>query len=71
MDNDIRDHRSQITDEDHLYMATQNRLMRAMLLEIHGQWEAEQRLQHQMFAAERDRMAAKCDHWAGKLTERA
>ena len=63
-DNDSGDLRSQITDEDRLDVATQNRLMLEMLLENQAQWKAEQRLERERMAAERDRMAAERDHWA-------
>jgi len=42
VDNDTGDLRSQITDEDRLDVATQNRLMLEMLLENQAQWKAEQ-----------------------------
>jgi hypothetical protein len=41
IDNNSGDLRSQITDQDHLDVATQNRLMLEMLLEIQAQWKAE------------------------------
>jgi hypothetical protein len=41
INNDSGDLRSHITHEDHLDMATQNRLMLEMLLENQAQWNAE------------------------------
>jgi hypothetical protein len=40
IDNHIGDLRSQITDEDRLDVATQNRLMLEMLFENQAQWKA-------------------------------
>jgi len=58
MDNASGDLRSQITDNDHLDMATQNRLMLKMLLENQAQWKAAQRLEWEQIAAELESMAA-------------
>ena len=70
IDNDIGDLRSQITDEDRLDVATQNRLMLEMLLENQAQWKAEQKLERERMAAERERMAAERDQWAAKCGKR-
>jgi len=54
IDNDIGDLRCQITDEDRLYVVTRNRLMLEMLLENQAQCEAEQRLERERMATERE-----------------
>jgi len=54
IDNDSGDLRSQITDEDRLDVATQNRLMLEMLLINQAQWKAEQRLERERMVAERE-----------------
>jgi hypothetical protein len=54
IDNDCGNLRSQINDKDHLDMATQNLLMLEMLLENQAQWKAEQRLDRERMAAERE-----------------
>jgi hypothetical protein len=64
INNDCGDLRSQITDEDHLDVATQNRLMLEMLLENQAQWKAEQKLERERMAAELERMAAERDQHA-------
>jgi len=69
IDNDSGDLRSQITDEDRLDVATQNRLTLEMLLENQAQWKAEQRLERERMAAERERMAAERDEWANERAE--
>ena len=66
IDNDSGDLSSQITDEDRLDVATQNRLMLEMLLENQAQWKAEQKLERERMAAERERMAAERDQWAAE-----
>ena len=66
IDNDIGDLRSQITDEDRLDVATQNRLMLEMLLENQAQWKAKQKLERERMAADRERMAAERDQWAAE-----
>ena len=71
IDNDIGDLHSQITDEDRLDVATQNRLMLEMLLKNQAQWIAEQRHEWERMAAEQERMAAERDQWAAGLAERA
>jgi len=71
IDTDIRDLRSQITDEDHLDVATQNRLMLEMLLENQAQWKAEQKLELERMAAEWQRMAAEWDQCAAEDSEHA
>jgi len=58
IDNDSGDLRAPITDEDRRDVATQNRLMLEMLLENEAQWRAEQKLEWERMAAERERMAA-------------
>lgn len=45
INNDSGDLHSGFTDADSLEFATQNRLMREMLLENQAQWKAEQRLE--------------------------
>jgi len=54
IDNDSGDLRSKISDEDHLEVATQNRLMLEMRLENQAQWKAEQRSEWERMAAERE-----------------
>jgi len=74
IDDDPGDLRSQITDEDCLDVATQNRLMLEMLLKNHVQWKAEQRHELERMAAKRERMTSKRDQWAAEyaeLTERS
>jgi hypothetical protein len=71
IDTDTGDLRSQITDEDRLDLATQNRLMLEMLLENEAQWKAEQKLERERMAAERERMAAERDQWAVEWAEQA
>jgi hypothetical protein len=61
IDNDSGDLRSQITDEDDLDVATQNRLMLEMQLENQAEWKAEQRLERERMAAERERIVAEQD----------
>jgi len=58
IDNDSGDLCSQITEEDGLDVATQNRLMVEILLENQAQWKAEQRLQRERMAAKQEQMAA-------------
>jgi hypothetical protein len=70
IDNDSCDLRSQITDEDRLDVATQNRLMLEMLPQNDAQWKAEQRLERERMAAEHEPMAAKQDQWAAKRAKR-
>jgi len=70
INNDSGDLRSQITDEDRLDLATQNRLMLEMLLENQAQWKAERRLKRERMADERERMAAERDQWAAERAER-
>jgi len=69
IDNDIGDLSSQITNEARLDVATQNRLMMEMLLENQAQWKAEQKLDQESMAAERERMASELDLWAAKRAE--
>jgi len=68
-DNDIGDLHSQITDEDRLDVATQNRSMLEMLLENQAQWKAEQKLDRERMAADRERMAAERDRCAAECAE--
>jgi hypothetical protein len=69
IDNDIGNLCSQISDEDCLVVATQNRLMLEMLLKNQAQWKAEQRLEWERMAAGRVRMAAVADQWAAERAE--
>jgi len=71
IDKDIGDLRSQITDEDLLKVAAQNRLMLEMLLENQAQWTAEQKLERERMVAEQEPMAAARDQWAAKRAEHA
>jgi hypothetical protein len=61
IDNDSGDRCSQIIDEDRLDVATQNRLMLEMQLENQAQWKAEQILEQERMAAERERIVAEQD----------
>jgi len=69
IDNDIGDLRSQLTDEDHVNVATQNRLMLEMLLENQAKWKAKKSLEPERIAAEQARMAAELDQWEAKRAE--
>jgi hypothetical protein len=66
---DRGDLRSQITDKDHLDMATQNWFMLEMLLENQAQWETEQSLDRERMAAQWEHNAAERDECAAKHTE--
>ena len=70
IDDDTGDLRSQITDEDRLDVATQNRFMLEMLLENQALWKAKQRLERERMAAELARMAAERDQSAAKRAKR-
>jgi len=69
--NDIGDLSSQITDEDRLDVATQNRLMMVMLHENQAQWKAGQKHERERMPAKPERMAAELDLWAAECAERA
>jgi len=71
IDNDIGDLCSQVTDEDRLDVATQNRLMLEMLLQNQAQWKAGQKLESKRMAAKREGMAAERDQWAATRAKRA
>jgi len=70
IDNDIGYLRAQRTDEDHLDVVTQSRLMREMLLKNQVKWKAEQRLERVRMPAKQDRMAAVWDWLGTKRTKR-
>jgi len=69
IDNDIGDLNSWNTDQDHLDVVTQNRLMLGMQLQSQDQWKAEQKLGQDRMAAEWERMAAEWDERAPKCAE--
>lgn len=58
IENDICDLHSQITAQDRLDVATRNRLMLEMLFDNQAQLNAEQRLEWEWVAADRERIAA-------------
>jgi len=69
IDNDSGDLRSYISDEDHLDVATENRVMLEMLFENQSQWKTEQRLDRDRMAAEGEWIAAERDQWAAECAE--
>ena len=71
IDNDSGDLCSQITYEDRLDVATQNRWMLEMLLENQAQWKPEQKLERERKVAKRAEMAAERVHWAAERAGRA